>query len=222
MRDQLEHSIQDIKASFLRMLSINMEQLSLVQKGLITKNFHHLSEHTKKLDLEVDQLEHDLEAMCLTAIALHQPVAGDLRFIVMVLKSLTDSERIGDYAVHVATDLEQLAGTITTGFYSDIQPLVSKLTEMMETLAYAFAEKNLRSVKDLQEMDLEVDAFYEQLQRSTLTRVMEDLRMTSSALKLTRLARSFERLGDHMVNISERIHYWITGMPFDKALSQNH
>ncbi|MBB6099234.1 phosphate transport system protein [Deinobacterium chartae] len=211
MREAFDLTIHDISADFLRMQSLTLEQLTKVRSALQGGTVSNLRERIRSIDLEVDQLEIDLEAHCLRAIARHQPVASDLRFFMLILKSLTDLERIGDYAVHIAGDIEELAGELRGAQTADILPLLTRLTEMLEKLSYAFTEKDVAEAAAIERMDDDVDALYEQLQRAALTRILEDPRSLSSALKLNRMARSLERLGDHIENVAERIRYWLTG-----------
>ena len=210
MRDVFDSTLHEISSDFLRMQSLVLEQISKVRSALAAGNTAGLRDRIKMIDLEIDQLEIELEGASLAAIARHQPLAGDLRFFLLILKSLTDLERAGDYAVHVAEDLEELAGDLKPSSRSDILPMLSRLAEMLERLSYAYTELDLDLAGSLEEMD-EIDALYEQLQRSSLTRILEDSRSLAGALKIGRMARSLERLGDHIVNIADRIVYWQTG-----------
>ncbi len=211
MRDVFDSTLHEISSDFLRMQSLVLEQISKVRSALAAGNTTGLRDRIKMIDLEIDQLEIELETASLSAIARHQPLAGDLRFFLLILKSLTDLERAGDYAVHVAEDLEELAGDLKPSSRSDILPMLSRLAEMLERLSYAYTELDLDLAGSLEQMDDEIDALYEQLQRSSLTRILEDSRSLAGALKIGRMARSLERLGDHIVNVADRIVYWQTG-----------
>lgn len=211
MREAFDSAIHGITADFLRMISLSLEQLAKVRSGIQHGNLLGLRDSVKQLDLEIDQLEIELEAACLQAIARHQPVAGDLRYFLLILKSLTDIERMGDYAVHVAGDLEALATEPYAPHHVDVLPILRLLTHMLERLAYAFTEQDIQAVSDVRRLDIDVDALYEQLQRTSLTRILEDPRSLGSSLKLGRMARSLERFGDHATNVADRIQYWVTG-----------
>ncbi|AFZ66709.1 phosphate signaling complex protein PhoU [Deinococcus peraridilitoris] len=208
-RSAFDSSLLGLTASFLRMQSLGLEQLALLREALQSGRMMNLLDRVKALDLEIDQLEVDLEAELLLLIARHQPVAGDLRFVMMLLKSLTDLERAGDYAVHIARDLEVLSAQVAWSHPGDLLPLLSHLTGMLEKLAYAFAERDLPAAQEVQRLDQQVDALYEQFQRSTLTRMLEDSRSLGAGLRATSLARSIERHGDHLVNVAERIETWL-------------
>lgn len=213
MRDALEASIHDVSNGFLRMQSVALEQLALIREALDHGNFGGLGEATGRLEQDIDHLEHELEAACLAGIARHQPVAGDLRFYLTVFKSLADIERVGDYAYQTARDLEELSRSLRSGPLQDVLPLVSYLTEMLEKLAYAFAERDLGAARAVSRIDDDVDALYEQLQRASLTRVLEDPRDLPASLRVSRMARGLERLGDHVVNVAERLEVWLSSRP---------
>lgn len=213
MRDALTSSIQDLSNGFLRMQSVALEQLAQLREALLTGDFHGLTRATAELEQELDALERELETACLTGIARFQPVASDLRFYMTIFKSLADLERVGDYGRQAGRDLEELAGNLRSGSLQDVLPLVTRLAEMVERLAYAFAERDLAAARDVTTLDDDVDAFYEQLQRASLTRILEDPRDLQASLCVSRLARGLERLGDHIVNVAERLEVWLTHRP---------
>lgn len=213
MRDALEASIHDISTGFLRMQSVALEQLSLVREALVTHRFQGLSKAVGELEQEIDGLEHELEAACLAGIARYQPLASDLRFYLVVFKSLADIERVGDYGQHIGRDLEDLSQNLRSGPLLDVLPLVTYLSEMVEKLAYAFIERDVEAARAVTRLDDDVDALYEQLQRASLTRVLEDPRDLPASLKVARLARSLERLGDHVKDVAERLEAWLSSRP---------
>lgn len=218
MRDALQANIQDISTAFLRMQSVALEQLAALREALQTGNYGGLGRTVSELEQEIDDLERALEDKCLVGIARYQPVASDLRFFMLVFKSLADLERVGDYARQTGRDLEELSQSVRSGPLSDVLPLVTYLAEMIEKLAYAFTERDLGATKQVMRLDDDVDALYEQLQRSSLTRILEDPRDLQSSLKISRLARSLERLGDHLVNVAERLEVWLTSRPRTEAV----
>ena len=194
-----------LTARFLRMLSITLEQMSLLEAAVGRGTFAGLAERTAALERETDALEHELEELCLSALA--QPLGDmELHFYVMVFRSLADLERVGDYGRQIGRDLEALEPLARSAALQDVLPLSRLLSRMLERLAYAFAERDLAGARDVIQMDFEqVDALYEQLQRAALTRILEHPHDVASALTATRMARSLERLGDHLVNVAERL-----------------
>lgn len=209
MREALNSEIFDLNAGLLRMQSLAVEQLALIRRALSAGQLGGLGARLKSLDQDIDRLERQLEDACLEVIARQQPVAGDLRFVLTVFKSLNDLERVGDYALHTGRELEALSGSLRSGPLSDVLPLLNLLSEMLEQLAYAFAERDMRAARRVIRLDDDVDALYEQMQRASLTRVLEDPRDLPLALHVARLARHLERLGDHIQNVAERIEAYL-------------
>ncbi|WP_241191095.1 phosphate signaling complex PhoU family protein [Deinococcus psychrotolerans] len=194
-----------LNVRFLRMLSITLEQMALLEQAVGRGVFANLAVRTAELERETDLLEYELEDLCLTAMA--QPLSDtDLHFYVMVFRSLADLERVGDYGRQVGRDLEALGPLAQTAALQDVLPIARLLSNMLERLAYAFAERDLDGVREVIRLDFEqVDALYEQLQRASLTRILENPEDVGAALTATRMARSLERLGDHVVNVAERL-----------------
>jgi len=212
MREALEHDLQVITNDTLRMLDLVQDVLTQARRALLDRATDALEE-ARRVDREVDALEQHVEQDCLRVIALHQPVARDLRFIGMVLKSLTDIERMGDYAVHVAEDGEQLAQESPLKKYVNLGRMLERLTEMLASLRRALENRDVDVARTTLGMDDEVDDLFEQIQRELVTYMLEDPRTIGKALTLMRVGRSLERIGDHVENVAERIDYWVNGRP---------
>lgn len=210
MREALDRDLNRITEHFLRMVSLVREQLQLATAGLVEQDVER-AKAAVRLDREVDALELEIENEVLAAIARHQPVARDLRFLATVLKALTDLERAGDYAAHVAEDALALAGEPPLKKYIVLGEMAERIEAMLDLIAKAIAERDLHAAQRVLKIDDDVDDLYEQIVRELLTYMMEDPRTLSKALTLMRVARSYERLGDHLENIAERVFFWLTG-----------
>lgn len=210
MREALEHDLRTILDGALEMLGVVERQLRCARAALIDRDGGALDE-ARALDKEVDALESRIEGECLRVIALHQPVARDLRLLALVLKSLTDIERMGDYAVHVAEDGVELAQESALKKYINLGRMLERLQEMIESLKKAVGERDVALARATLEMDDEVDDLYEQIQRELVTYMLEDPRTIGKAITLMRVGRSLERIGDHIENVAERVNYWVTG-----------
>ncbi|WP_457630402.1 phosphate signaling complex protein PhoU [Oceanithermus sp.] len=210
MREALERDLNRITENFLRMVGLVREELELATAGLVEQDVGR-AEEAVRLDERVDDLDLEIENEVLAAIARHQPVAGDLRFLATILKALTDMERAGDYAAHVAEDALALAAEPPLKKYFVLSEMSERLERMLELLAKAIAERDLAAAERVLKLDDDVDDLYEQIVRELLTYMIEDPRTISKALTLMRVARSYERLGDHLENIAERVFFWLTG-----------
>lgn len=210
MREALEHDLRAVLNGALNMLGTVERMFPIAADVLLHEHTERLDE-IKAIDREVDAQEAQIEAECLRIIALHQPVARDLRLVALILKSLSDVERMGDYAVHVAEDGAQLAQAPALKRYVNLDRMLTRLSEMSQNLRTALADRDVTRAEATIGMDDEVDALYEQVQRELVTYMLEDPRNISKALTLMRVGRSLERIGDHMENIAERVRYWVTG-----------
>lgn len=168
-------------------------------------------------DRTIDNLEHTLEMDCLRIIARYQPVAVDLRMVTSLLKSATDLERMGDYAVHVAEDGALLAQDSPLKRYVNLGNMLRGLDNMLLHLEMALRKHDLDLARMAHSMDDEVDDLFEQMQRELITYMIEDPRTIGKAMTLLRVGRSLERIGDHIENVAERMVYWLTGHRFEKS-----
>ena len=210
MREALERDLRVLSADFIRMISQVGEQVSLAGQVLLENKIDRVQE-VHEMDKRVDDLELKLENECLRVIALHQPVATDLRFVAAILKSLSDLERVGDYAVHVADDALILSTEPPLKRYINLGQMIQKLKTMLETTARAFTERDAAAALEAAQMDQTIDDLYEQTQRELVTYMLEDPRTITKALALLRVGRSLQRIGDHVENVSDRLRYWMTG-----------
>jgi len=210
MREALDRELAKITELFLRMASRTKRMLQEATEALV-KGDAARAEAVIRADEEVDRLEYQIEDEAIATIARHQPVASDLRFLVMILKAITDLERAGDYAAHVAEDALLLAKEPPLKRYVLLPQMAARLLGMLDLVAKSVAEKDAGAALKVLELDDEVDDLYEQLTRELITYMLEDPRTISKALTLLRVARSYERFGDHLENIAERVVYWVTG-----------
>lgn len=198
-----------LTAGLLRMISIALEQLQAVRAASERAEFAGLSATANRLEAETDRLERDIEGQCLQAFAEDQR-SGTPEFYLMVFRSLTHLERVGDYAFGVASDLERLAPRTRSATLQDVLPITVHLTEMLELLAYAITERDLEAARRVQRMDFEdVDALYEQMLRASLTRLRERPEDHQIALAANRMARNLERLGDHVGHVAARLERYL-------------
>jgi len=192
MREALDRALNQLLEESLRMLSLVREMTQEATEALVQADRAKAQGVVAK-DKEVDALELKVENQAIAVIARHQPVASDLRLIFTVIKALTDLERAGDYAMHVAEDALLLAQEPPLKRYVTLPEMGRRLTEMMDALAKAASRSATALAREL------------------ITYMMEDPRTITKALTLMRVARSYERLGDHLENIAERVIYWLTG-----------
>lgn len=162
-------------------------------------------------DLEIDRREVELEEACLKVLALHQPVAGDLRFIVALLKINNDLERVGDLATTVARRAISLARGPEVNAPFDLHRMAECAWSMVHDSLTALVDLDRDAARGVCAADKEVDAIH----RRNLTRLEEairsDLPHLACYLAYMRVSRALERIADHATNIAEDVLYMLDG-----------
>ncbi|WP_407572626.1 phosphate signaling complex PhoU family protein [Deinococcus altitudinis] len=201
---------QNVKARFVRMLSLALEQVLLIRQTLIDGHYDGLGKATHAFEWELDLLERELEDACLGLMSSGKATRRELRFSLMIFRSLADLERVGDYGRHVGRDLEAVGSQLIGGPLSDVVPQLDLLAQMIERLSFALTERDVTAAHEVMQIDYEdVDALYEQIQRAALNRILERPGDLEAGLKAIQMARSLERLGDHLVNVAERVEAYL-------------
>lgn len=205
----LDQDLQEVTAETVRMLSLVRASVDLARRALVDADVD-AAERCVLNDLAVDELQDQLEHRILIVIARRQPAARDLRFLGAMHRSLSDIERAGDYAVHVAKAGRELAARPPLKKYIDMNRILEIAEGMIDTTIAALAESDADAARRALAMDEEIDELYEQIQRELLTYMLEDNRTITPATKLLSVGRYLERLGDHIENVCEHILFWIT------------
>jgi phosphate transport system protein len=160
-------------------------------------------------DREVDRLELELDELCMELLALQQPMARDLRFIATAMKITPDLERIGDHAVNISERAIEINKEPPLAPLIDISAMASRAQEMVRGALDALVRRDADAARAVIVMDDELDVRMEQVFRTLLSYMIEDPGTISRALRLTFVAKYFERIGDQATNVSEQIVYMI-------------
>ena len=161
-------------------------------------------------DSEIDQMEKEIENLCLKLLLQQQPVARDLRRISASLKMITDMERIGDQAQDIAEIVTFLRGR--TAEHDDILCQMARATISMVTESVdAFVKHDTIKAEAVLAADDTVDAYFRQVKQALISRIAADPGDGEYALDLLMIAKYFERIGDHATNIAEWVIFSITG-----------
>lgn len=162
-------------------------------------------------DEEIDQLEKDIERLCLKLLLQQQPVARDLRQISAALKMITDMERIGDQAADIAEIL--LSGQIKEmSAHGYLVDMASQTSEMVKKSIQAFVEKDLDMTRKVIVADNDVDALFDCIKEALITFLAKEQSKGGEALDMLMIAKYLERIGDHATNIAEWVEFSITGV----------
>lgn len=165
----------------------------------------------KNNDTEIDKLEILIEEECLKILALHQPVAIDLRYIISVLKINNDLERIGDLTSNIAEIVIYLSDKSRHPISDTIPKMTEVVSSMLKESLDAFFNKDLKLAQAVQKKDDEVDDMHS----SIFTSIKKSLKNSSDnidgLMPILSVSRYLERIADHCTNISEDVEYFIQG-----------
>lgn len=162
-------------------------------------------------DQEIDQMEIDLEEECLEVLALHQPVAVDLRFITGVLKINNQLERIGDLALNIAETAVYLASEPPLAIPNEYFDMAEKAEMMLRNALDAFVNMSAGTAWEVLAADDEVDMTKHKMHRNFEDRLATELDRRRALTHLFLVSRHLERIADHSTNIGEDVIYMATG-----------
>lgn len=161
-------------------------------------------------DDEIDDLFIDMEKRALAMLAQQQPVAGDLRLIVTILRAVNDLERSGDLAYNIASVVRKDIDIVKLRRVSAlVYELGHASRRLLAKALDAWAEKDMELACQMDELDDEIDELYERLFRELFA--LQNETSFEVAMNLVLVGRYFERIADHAVNLAERIRYFVTG-----------
>ena len=162
-------------------------------------------------DQIIDDAEVDVEEECLKALALYQPVAKDLRYIVAVLKLNNDLERIADLAVDIAQQVAPLAAENCIPYPVDLMPLASRTQSMLRKALDALADVDCSAAYAVCAADDEVDAMHRDVYAQVKALVRAQPEKASALIHLLSVSRYLERVADLATNIAEDVIYMMEG-----------
>jgi phosphate transport system protein len=162
-------------------------------------------------DDQLDQLELEIDDICLEILALEQPVASDLRFITTAMKIVGDIERIGDNGVNIARLALEILDEPELKPIIDVPVAAAAAQRILKESLDAFVNGDAELAKRVIEGDRYIDDVCEQMLRELLTYMFEDPSTITRALRLIFVARNLERVGDHAANIAEMVIFLVNG-----------
>ncbi len=169
-------------------------------------------------DSVIDEKEKDIESQCLKLLLHQQPVARDLRQISTALKMITDMERIGDQAADISELCIYLAEQQYIKKLEHIPQMAGETIKMVTWAIDAFVKKDQALAETVIAHDDVVDSLYVTVKRDLIDLVHEDVKTGEQAFDLMQIAKYYERIGDHAVNIAEWVIFSITGKHKDKQV----
>jgi phosphate transport system protein len=208
------HFHEDLEQLKQRLFDMSARAESLVELAVdaLLKRDPAKAETVIAVDREVDSLEVEIEQLAVSLLALQQPMARDLRFIISAIKISSDLERVGDHAVNIAQSalrLVEMKSDITPD--PEIEDMARRARAMLADALDAFVRADGKLGRDVCRRDDQVDALHDSLFRILLTHMLEDPSTISAALELFLVSRNLERVADLATNIGEDAVYLAEG-----------
>lgn len=209
-RQQFDDSLNELRAALIRMGRQVEEAIRRSVESLKDGNVE-LAEQIIGHDPEINRLEEEIEGIATRLIATQQPVAKDLRRILIAFRMANDLERMADLAVDVAQVTKRIGGEPLIKPLIDIPRMAELVLAMTDDSINAYMNENLDLAYKMAKMDDEVDQLHGQILREMFAYLVEDPAKVSQVLHLCFVSRYLERMADHATNIGESVVYLIKG-----------
>ena len=210
MARHIEHQIAQLKNSILQFGTIVEESISRSNTALFKRDVE-LAQKVIANDTEIDRLEVELEEECLKVLALYQPVAADLRFVVAVLKINNDLERIGDLASNIAKTVSQLTITGPLELPEEISRMAKQVEEMVKNSLDAVVKADTNLARQVRREDDIVDAGRHTVRKLVMQQIKKDPEKVEGLLQINSISKHLERIADMATNIAEDVIYLVEG-----------
>ena len=210
MSVHLQREIDELKRDILS-LSAEVENDVRAAVRAVENRDAALAEDVINREARINAMEVDVEEECLKILALHQPVAADLRYIIAVLKINQDLERIGDLSVHIAERGLFLCGHPPIGIPFRLGEMADKAQAMLKKVLDAFVSLNEAAAREVCAADIEIDAINLEVFQQVRKSVTLNPALFESLLQVMSISRHLERIADHATNIAEDLIYLIEG-----------
>ena len=210
MAKRLQKELEKIKKRVLSLCAIVEERVRMAKKSMETWDAG-LAEEIIKKDYEIDEIEVEIEEECLKILALHQPVAVDLRFLIAVIKINNDLERIGDEAANLAKRVENISRRRRLELTFDYSTMAEMVLSMLRMSIDSLVTLDQKLAFEVLALDNEVDRMYREIYDKVKAAISERPEYVGYIINLNAISRHLERIGDHCTNIAEEVIYLIEG-----------
>lgn len=209
--NQLIKDLEKIKNYAIKMGSLVENNVEKSIESFLKRD-QELAEKISKSDDAVNKMEIKIDKECNKIIAIRQPTAGDLRFILSIIKIVNDLERIGDGTKKISHYAESLASKKNKNeLYLEIEPLSEKVISMFRKTMDAFVRMDFNKAIEIFELDTKINKEFDRVSRLLVSHMIENPKNIKIMLRVNTCARTLERIGDHSKNICESIIYSVKG-----------
>ncbi|OQY17717.1 MAG: phosphate transport system regulatory protein PhoU [Desulfobacteraceae bacterium 4572_35.1] len=207
---KVEQEYIQLKTELASMCQVATSMLQDVTTALVTRDTA-LAENVIQRDDEVDVLDTRIDEHCLKMLALYEPKAIDLRFVVTALRIIVDLERVGDHCTNIAVEVKQLNQSPPIKPYIDLPKMAEATIGMIQDAITAYFNKDVDAALEIIQRDDIIDQFDDKITEELLSYMGSDLTNTRNVISLLFIVRSIERIADYATNIAEMIYFMATG-----------
>ncbi len=217
----LKEKIVELKRQLVQDATVVEEMIAKSIKGLIDRNTQLLNEVMNTEEPKVNTYDRIIDEMCVELIAQFEPVARDLRMVIMSVKMNKDLERMADHAVNISESGLFLIANPILGSYEDVRLMGDNAVKMLKDSINAFVNEDVLLAQSVCERDNIVDTAGDTILKG-LTEIMRTKKDTiPRALQMMRIAHNFERIADLSTNIAEEVIYIVEGRDIKHHQSDN-
>lgn len=208
MQEHFNHEIENLKSNLIKMASVVDEQVEKAIQALETGDIE-LCKGIKRKDLEVDAYDNLIQTQCENILAIFQPFATDLRFIISALMINNQLERCGDIAVNIAQRVKKTVNSREIILESQIVDMAKKAKEMLKMSIDSFIQNKSDLANQVLKDDEIVDKYNKQMFKFFVAKMQADPAVIEQCSHLIIMSRHIERLADHATNIAENLVFYI-------------
>lgn len=210
MRLRFHKSLDDLKEKLLVVAGMAEQSIQRAVEAYRTRDLS-ICDLVDRSELAINRMEREIDQTALDLLAMEQPMAIDLRFILAVIKINADVERVGDSAVNIIERVRDLQAYPVVDLPVDIPRMANLAAEMVRKALQSFIEADAKMAESVLSMDDSVDKLNETMHYALLNVMREQPQYTPQALNALVIARSLERVADHATNIAEDVIFWVQG-----------
>jgi phosphate transport system protein len=210
MRSRFQQGLDELRDKLLRMGGLAEQAIDRATEAYRTRDAKYCQmvltgEH------DINQAEREIDELALDLLAMQQPMAIDLRFILAVVKINADLERVGDQAVNIAQRVLDLISEPEVQLPVDIPRMAQIVSTMVQRALESFLDGRAEAAEAVLQMDNIVDRMKDEAFVVLVQKMVNDSHLARAALNVLLIARALERIADHATNIAEDVIFWVRG-----------
>jgi phosphate transport system protein len=209
-RSRFQQGLDELKEKLLRMGGLAEQAIDRAAEAYRTRDAKYC-QMVLKSEADINQAEREIDELALDLLAMQQPMAIDLRFILAVVKINADLERVGDQAVNIAQRILDLISEPEVQVPVDIPRMAESVTKMVQRALESFLDGRAEVAEAVLQMDNTVDRMKDEAFVVLVQKMMSEPTHTRAALNVLLISRALERIADHATNIAEDVIFWVRG-----------